>query len=136
MPLATSACRPSAEALVLTLAVRGALGTRWAPDSSCSWWHCGRPLVARWRIEDKLLAQRIIEESWPELVSACRLGLTLQPQPEWDTPLDGALRARCLNGAKFYIKLTSPAHSVWKGGPTVFRCDGAYMRDAMKCRGW
>jgi hypothetical protein len=40
----------------------------------------------------------------------------------------GALRARCLNGAKFYIKLTSPAHSVWKGGPTVFRCDGAYMR--------
>jgi hypothetical protein len=51
-------------------------------------------------------------------------------------PLDGALRARCLNGAKFYIKLTSPAHSVWKGGPTVFRCDGAYMRDAMKCREW
>src|SRR5262245_59137188 len=41
-PSATSACRPSAEALVLTLAVRGALGTRWAPDSSCSWWHCGR----------------------------------------------------------------------------------------------
>jgi len=25
-------------------------------------------------------------------------GLTLQPRPEWDTPLDGALRARCLNG--------------------------------------
>jgi hypothetical protein len=47
-----------------------------------------------------------------------------------------ALRARYLNGAKFYIKLTSPAHSVRKGGPTVFRCDGAYMRDAMKCRGW
>src|SRR5215470_10753003 len=41
-PSATSACRPSAEALVLTLAVRGALGTRWAPDSSCSSWHCGR----------------------------------------------------------------------------------------------
>jgi hypothetical protein len=100
-------------------------------------------LVALWTAlvhagaaEDKLLAQRIIAESWPELVSACRLGLTLQPQPERDTPLDGALRARCLNGAKFYIKLTSPAHSVWKGGPTVFRCDGAYMRDAMKCRGW
>jgi hypothetical protein len=86
--------------------------------------------------EDKLLAQRIIAESWPAAASACRLGLTLQPQPEWDTPLDGALRERCLNGAKFYIKLTSPAHSVWKGGPTVFRCDGAYMRDAMKCRGW
>ena len=86
--------------------------------------------------EDKLLAQRIIAGSWPELVSACRLGLTLQPQPEKDMPLDGALRARCLNGAKFYIKLTSPAHSVWKGGPTVFRCDGAYMRDAMKCREW
>src|SRR5262249_36492899 len=86
--------------------------------------------------EHKLLAQRIIGESWPERVSAGRLGLTLQPQPEWDRPLDGALRARCLNGAKFYIKLTSPAHSVWKGGPTVFRCDGAYMRDAMKCRGW
>ena len=118
------------------------------PDAGGSW----RPrhavgaglvvlLVALWTAlagaaEDKLLAQRIIAESWPELVSACRLGLTLQPQPEWDTPLDGALRARCLNGAKFYIKLTSPAHSVWKGGPTVFRCDGAYMRDAMKCRGW
>ena len=64
-------------------------------------------LVALWTAlvhagaaEDKLLAQRIIEESWPELVSACRLGLTLQPQPEWDTPPDGALRARCLNGAK------------------------------------
>src|SRR5262249_32904634 len=71
--------------------------------------------------EEKLLAQRIIAGSWPELVSACRLGLTLQPQPEKDMPLDGALRARCLNGAKFYIKLTSPAHSVWKGGPAVFR---------------
>jgi len=101
------------------------------------------PLVALWaalahagEAEDKLLAQRIIAESWPEVVTACRLGLTLQPQPAWDTPLDGALRARCLNGAKFYIKLTSPAHSVWKGDPTVFRCDGAYMRDAMKCRGW
>jgi len=43
---------------------------------------------------------------------------------------------RCVNGAKFYIKLTSPADLVWKGGPTVFRCDGAYMRDAIKCRGW
>ena len=100
-------------------------------------------LVALWTAlvhagaaEDKLLAQRIIEESWPELVSACLLGLTLQPQPEWDTPLDGALRASCLNGAKFYIKLTSPADSVWTGGPIVFRCDGAYMRDAMKCQGW
>ena len=100
-------------------------------------------LVALWaalahagEAEDKLLAQRIIAESWPEVVTACRLGLTLQPQPAWDTPLDGALRARCLNGAKFYIKLTSLADSVWKGGPTVFRCDGAYMRDAMKCRGW
>src|SRR5262245_27863421 len=86
-------------------------------------------LVALWTAlvhagaaEDKLLAQRIIAESWPELVSACRLGLTLQPQPEWDTP-DGALRARCLNGAKFYIKLTSPADSVWNGGPIVFRCE-------------
>jgi hypothetical protein len=46
-------------------------------------------LVALWTAlvhagaaEDKLLAQRIIEESWPELVSACLLGLTLQPQPE------------------------------------------------------
>jgi hypothetical protein len=100
-------------------------------------------LVAPWgalahagEAEDKLLAQRIIAESWPEVVTACRLGLTLQPQPAWDRPLDGALRARCLNGAKFYIKLTSPAHSVWKGDPTVFRCDGAYMRDTMKCRGW
>src|SRR5262249_3670109 len=72
-------------------------------------------LVAPWTAlvhagaaEGKLLAQRIIAESWPELVSACRLGLTLQPQPEWDTPPDGALRARCINGAKFYIKLTSP----------------------------
>jgi len=41
-PSATSACRSSAEALVLTLAVRGTRGTRWAPDLSCSWWHCGR----------------------------------------------------------------------------------------------
>jgi hypothetical protein len=56
------------------------------------------------------------------------IGLTI-PGTSWR-------RARCLNGAKFYIKLTSPAHSVWKGGPIVFRCDGAYMRDAMKCRGW
>jgi hypothetical protein len=93
-------------------------------------------LVHAGAAEDKLLAQRIIAESWPELVSACRLGLTLQPQPEWDTPLDGALRARCLNGAKFYIKLGSPADSVWTGAPIVFRCDGAYMRDAMKCQGW
>jgi hypothetical protein len=100
-------------------------------------------LVTLWAVlaragdaEDKMLAQRIIAGDWPELASACRLGLTLQPQPEWNTPPDGALRARCLNGAKFYIKLTSPADSVWKGGPTVFRCDGAYMRDAMKCRRW
>src|SRR5262245_25031388 len=117
-------------------------GGSWCPRHAVSAGLVGL-LVALWTAlvhagaaEDKLLAQRIIEESWPELVSACRLGLTLQPQPEWDTPLDGALRARCLNGAKFYIKLTSPAHSVWKGGPIVFRCDGAYMRDAMKCRGW
>ena len=86
--------------------------------------------------EDKLLAQRIIAGDWPELESACRVGLTLQPQPDRDAPPDGALRARCLNGAKFYIKLTSPADSVWKGGPIVFRCDGAYMRDTMNCRGW
>jgi hypothetical protein len=33
--------------------------------------------------EDKLLAQRIIAESWPAAASACRLGLTLQPQPEF-----------------------------------------------------
>ena len=59
-----------------------------------------------------MFAPTIIEESWPELVSACRLGLTLQPQPELDTPLDGALRVSCLNGAKFCIKLTSPADSV------------------------
>jgi hypothetical protein len=76
-------------------------------------------LVALWTAlvhagaaEGKLLAQRIIAESWPELVSACRLGLTLQPQPEWHTPPDGALRSRCLNGVKFYIKLTSPADCV------------------------
>src|SRR5437773_1466521 len=69
--------------------------------------------------EDKMLMQRIIAGDWPELANACRLGLTLQPQPEWNMPPDGALRARCLNGAKFYIKLTSPADSVWKGG-TVF----------------
>jgi len=68
-------------------------------------------------------------------VGACSLDLTLQPQPEWDKPPDGALRARCLNGAKFYIKLTSPAESVWKGGPIVFRCDGAYMRGLMKFSG-
>jgi hypothetical protein len=85
--------------------------------------------------EDKMLTQRIIAGDWPELANACRLGLTLQPQPEWNMPPDGALRVRCLTGAKFYIKLTSPADSVWKGG-TVFRCDGAYMRDSMKCRGW
>ena len=41
-PSATSACRSSAEALILTLAVRRAPGTRSTPDSSCSWWHCGR----------------------------------------------------------------------------------------------
>src|SRR5215510_6990123 len=39
---ATSACRSSAEALVLTLTVRRALGTRSAPDSSCSWWQIER----------------------------------------------------------------------------------------------
>jgi hypothetical protein len=67
-------------------------------------------LVALWTAlvhagaaEGKLLAQRIIAESWPELVSACRLGLTLQPHPEWHTPPDGAPRARRLNGVKFYI---------------------------------
>ena len=92
-------------------------------------------LVALWaalahaaEAEDKLLARQIIAENWPELASACGLGLTLQPQPEWDAPPDGALRARCVNGAKFYIKLTSPADLVWKGGPTVFRCDGAFAR--------
>jgi hypothetical protein len=100
-------------------------------------------LIAMWaalahagELEDKLLARGIIAENWPELVGACSLGLTLQPQPKGDTPPDEALRARCLNGAKFYIKLTSPADSVWKGGPIVFRCDGAYMRGVMKCRGW
>jgi hypothetical protein len=79
-------------------------GFRHLPEPSV--YKCGKCplvvlLVALWTAlvhagaaEDKLLAQRIIEESWPELVSACRLGLTLQPQPEWDTPLDGALRAR------------------------------------------
>ena len=100
-------------------------------------------LVALWaalalagEAEDKLLAQRIIAGDWPELASACRVGLTLQAQPGWDTPPDGALRARCLKGAKFYIRLTSPADPVRNGRPTVFRCDGAYMREAMKCRGW
>src|SRR5262249_57204910 len=77
--------------------------------------------------EDKLLAQRIIAGSWPELVSACRLGLTLQPQPEKDVPLDGALRARCLNGAKFYIKLTSPTHSAWNPDPTAFPSHPPYI---------
>ena len=54
-------------------------------------------LVALWaalahagEAEDKLLAQRIIAGSRPEAVTACRLGLTLQPQPEWDAPPDGA----------------------------------------------
>ena len=56
--------------------------------------HAGEP-------EDKLLGQRIIADGWPETVTACRLGLTIQSQPE--------------SGAKFYIKLTSRAHSVWKG---------------------
>src|SRR5262245_30250614 len=100
-------------------------------------------LVALWpalayadEAEDKLLAQQIIAGDWPELASACRVGLTLEPQPGWDTPPDGALRARCLNGAKFYIRLTPPPDSVWNGHPTVFRCDGAYLREAMKCRGW
>ena len=54
-------------------------------------------LVALWaalahaaEAEDKLLARQIIAENWPELASACGLGLTLQPQPEWDAPPDGA----------------------------------------------
>ena len=53
-------------------------------------------LVALWTAlvhagaaEDKLLAQRIIAGSRPEAVTACRLGLTLQPQPEWNVPPDG-----------------------------------------------
>ena len=53
-------------------------------------------LVALWaalahagEAEDKLLAQRIIAGSRPEAVTACRLGLTLQPQPEWNVPPDG-----------------------------------------------
>src|SRR5262245_44243383 len=95
-------------------------------------------LVALWAMlahagEAELLAARIIAGNWPELTSACDLGLALQPQPKWDTPPDGALRVRCLNGAKFYIKLASPAESL--DGPTVFRCDGAYLRAAMKCQG-
>src|SRR5262249_46826875 len=100
--------RSPAEALAPMRAFRGTFGAPPASDSSCCWysWRC------------------------------CGPGPHLQPQPEWDTPPDGALRARCINGAQFYIKLTSPADSVWKGGPTVFRCDGPYMRDAMKCRGW
>ena len=124
-PSATSACRSSAED------ARSNAGGSSRPRHSVG---AGLVvlLVALWTApvhagaaEGKLLAQRIIAESWPELVSACRLGLTLQPQPEWHTPPDGALRARCLNGVKFYIKLTSPADSVWNGGPIVFRCDGA-----------
>ena len=76
------------------------------PNAGGSWHprHAVGALVHAGAAEDKLLAQRIIEESWPERVSACLLGLALQPQPEWDTPPDGALRASCLNGAKFYIK--------------------------------
>ena len=115
--------RPRAAELVTALIVIAVvLVTLWAA------------LARAGEAEDKMLTQRIIAGDWPELANACRL-LTLQPQPEWNMPPDGALRARCLNGAKFYIKLTSPADSVWKGG-TVFRCDGAYMRDSMKCRGW
>jgi hypothetical protein len=116
--------RPRAAELVTALIVIAVvLVTLWAA------------LARAGEAEDKMLTQRIIAGDWPELANACRLGLTLQPQPEWNMPPDGALRVRCLTGAKFYIKLTSPADSVWKGG-TVFRCDGAYMRDSMKCRGW
>src|SRR5262249_12994084 len=39
---ATSACHSSAEARVLTLAVRGVPGTRPAPDSARVWRHYGR----------------------------------------------------------------------------------------------
>ena len=99
-PSATSACRSSAED------ARSNAGGSSRPRHSVG---AGLVvlLVALWTApvhagaaEGKLLAQRIIAESWPELVSACRLGLTLKPRPEWDTPPDGALRARCLNGAK------------------------------------
>ena len=51
-------------------------------------------LVALWaalahaaEAEDKLLARQIIAENCER---ACGLGLTLQPQPEWDAPPDGA----------------------------------------------
>ena len=81
-PSATSACRSSAED------ARSNAGGSSRPRHSVG---AGLVvlLVALWTAlvhagaaEDKLLAQRIIEESWPELVSACLLGLTLQPQPE------------------------------------------------------
>ena len=55
----------------------------------------------------------------------------VRPWPHVTTPAGMGCAARwgrCVNGAKFYIKLTSPADLVWKGGPTVFRCDGAFAR--------
>jgi len=92
--------RPRAAELVTALIVIAVvLVTLWAA------------LARAGEAEDKMLTQRIIAGDWPELANACRLGLTLQPQPEWNMPPDGALRARCLNGAKFYIKLTSHLRS-------------------------
>src|SRR2546429_8078291 len=100
------------------------LGTLPASDSSCSWWHCGR----RWRTLPKLKTSCWRGRSSRKLARASE---RVRPWPHVTTPAGMGCAARwgrCVNGAKFYIKLTSPADLVWKGGPTVFRCDGAFAR--------
>ena len=76
--------------------------------------------------QDQITAQRIIIDDWPALAGAC-IAPTVQRLP------DGKLHAWCRNGERFHIELTSPPNSIWKGGPSVVRCDTVF-RGAMQCR--
>jgi hypothetical protein len=76
--------------------------------------------------QDQITAQRLIINDWPALMDAC-IAPTVQRLP------DAKLHAWCRNGERFHIELTSPPDSIWKGGPSVLRCDTVF-RGAIQCR--
>jgi hypothetical protein len=134
-PSATSACRSSAEALILTLADRRALGTRSTPDSSCSWWHCGR----RWCTLAQLKAIVGAADHCRKLARASKR-VPLGPHvttpagmayaPRWGAARPLSQRREILHQAdiagRFGMERWSDRVSLrW-----------SYMRDATKCQGW
>ncbi len=76
--------------------------------------------------QDQMTAQRIIMDAWPALAGAY-FAPTVQRLP------DGKLHAWCRNSERFHIEITSPPDSIWKGGPSVVRCDTVF-RSAIQCR--